>query len=403
MHLLFINMTPLYHNTSAIIRMCGFISGANKNGHICDIVTLEASKDDYLYDDSNKEFVRKYVGNYYTFKKKSTYNALKAKKNNNTSVGLRRQLLKGLKKVFDQFSIYDAQNMNASKVLEIDVDFDQYDRIISISDPISSYSLVFELLKNDRVHHIEKKWIQCWGDPWISDITKNIGLKRYLIMREEKRILEKAFKIVYASPFTLREQKRLYPEFKDKMMYLNQVAQELPSETMIKKTKYLIGYFGNYNSKVRNILPLYDCCVRYHYNMVVAGGSDLKLEDDNTIHIMGTLKHQEVAKLEESTEILVAICNLSGNQIPGKAFYQTGGNKPIIIILDGELKDEMRVYFKSFNRYVLCENNINSIHNAIEVAKKNIGRNYISNLDRRLTDIFCAEKLIDGYVTNTEY
>lgn len=63
----------------------------------------------------------------------------------------------------------------------------------------------------------------------------------------------------------------------------------------------------------------------------------------------------------------------------------------------------MRVYFKSFNRYVLCENNINSIHNAIEVAKKNIGRNYISNLDRRLTDIFCAEKLIDGYVTNTEY
>lgn len=110
MRILFVVMTPLYHNTSAIIRLCGYISGAKKNGCICDVLTIKESEEDYLYDKSNDEFISRNVDHYYKFKETSKYSALKTKKegnNKNSKSGIigdtKRLIIRLIKKFMIRF------------------------------------------------------------------------------------------------------------------------------------------------------------------------------------------------------------------------------------------------------------------------------------------------------------
>lgn len=390
MRLLFITMTPLCHNTSAILRAKGYISGAHKNGHICDVITLKGDKNDYLYDLSDESFIQQYVNEYFTFNRISSYGKLIKKVKNDSKWKNCIKII--LKFILRCISPYDAQNVNVKKILELSVDYNKYDYIISISDPKSSHNIVMELIKNKAIDHIENKWIQCWGDPWFKDITlHNNVLHKRLIKSEESRLLERACKIIYASPFTLNEQKQYFPRFSKKMTCINQVSQQHKGENL--KEEFLIGYFGDYNSKIRNINPFYDCCVKNKYKAIIAGDSDMRLREAPSLKILSRISYADVEELEYRTSILVSICNKTGTQIPGKVFYQAGFSKPIIIVVDGEHREEMKSYFKSFNRYILCENRVEDIERAIRKAKENL--QCACELDERLKDTYCAERLLD--------
>ena len=65
--------------------------------------------------------------------------------------------------------------------------------------------------------------------------------------------------------------------------------------------------------------------------------------------------------IEEETDILICICNKKGTQIPGKIYHYAATNKPILIILDGEKKEELKTYFEKFKRYNICQNTEESI------------------------------------------
>ena len=58
--------------------------------------------------------------------------------------------------------------------------------------------------------------------------------------------------------------------------------------------------------------------------------------------------------------------NSSGTQIPGKVYHCAATNRPILIVLDGEYKAELRKYFEGFDRYYLCENNTDDISRSIK-------------------------------------
>lgn len=390
MRLLFITMTPLCHNTSAIIRTKGYISGAFKNGHICDVITLKGEEDDYLYDSTDKNFIMRNVNEYFTFTKISSYGKLRKTKNDSSR--WKSGIKSILKFILRCVSVYDAQNVNAKRIHELNIDYSQYGYIISISDPKSSHNIVMELIKRGTVDNIEDKWIQCWGDPWLKDITlsNNFILKR-MIRFEEGRLLSRACRVIYASPFTLEEQKKCYPHFSEKMVCINQVSQEHEEKKL--EEDFLVGYFGDYSSKIRNINPFYDCCVKNKYNAIIVGNSDVGLEELSSIKILPRVSHFEVENLEDRTSILISICNKKGTQIPGKVFYQAGFHKPIIIIVDGERKGEMKSYFEGFHRYILCENTVEEIQQAIMEAKENLQRAY--KLDQRMKDTYCAERMLD--------
>ncbi len=385
MKLLFISMTPIYYNSSAIIRMCGYISGAAKLGHICDLVTLEANRDDFLYDSSNEALVNQYIRNYYTFQKTGIYEKISEK---NKSCIVKKRLKSIARKMYYAWNVYDPQQMNIVKILDLPIDYNQYDRIITISDPKSGHKLVAELERSGKVSGVKDKWIQCWGDPWLLDMTKSYGIKKIKIRKEEENLLSKAGRIIYTNPFTLKAQKSLYPKMAESMYYVGQCTFDVKNESTSNEKS--VGYFGSYESNVRNILPLYQTCKEHGYKLRIAGRSDLNLEAADNIEIYGNKSLSEVNELELKTGVIISICNIRGTQIPGKIFYQAGYRKPMIVVVDGENKNEMRKYFESFHRYIICENNKNAINNAIKRAFYEIEENREYQMDERFDDRYCA-------------
>lgn len=398
MKILFIMMTPLQSNTSAIMRMTGIIRGAAMNGHICDLITLWGNENDSHYDSFNADLEEKCIHNYYRIPMKRLYSVLKASKKDTKS----KNKIINLKQVvrncglwfLKNFTVYEGTDINAKRILEIDIDFDSYDRIVSVSDPKSSHKMVLELLKAGRLTKIRDKWIQCWGDPWVSDMTRHFGAKKPLIQREEAGILDLARKIVYTSPFTLAGQKRLYKKSASKMFLVNQTVLETYGSVNIERKHKSIGYFGAYMNSIRNILPLYECCKSCNYSLIIAGKTDLHLPDTDTIRICQKLPFSTVSKLERQCGVIVCLCNRSGTQIPGKVYYQAAMQKPVIIIVDGENREKMRTYFESFHRYIICDNNKDAIKHAIEQAYADIDSDKHYDLDKRYYPDFCAKKIL---------
>ena len=108
------------------------------------------------------------------------------------------------------------------------------------------------------------------------------------------------------------------------------------------------------------------------------------------------ITYKEVLKMEEEYDILICICNSKGTQIPGKIYYCTGYHKPIIIILDSEYQEDLREYFKTFNRFILCENNVKSITSAIEKAKEKLNV-YEYNINKQLTPEYMAKSILSKF------
>lgn len=389
MKFLLVSMTPLVYNNSATLRTCGYISGLYKEGHTVDVLTPSYNESDFGYDETNNDFIRKYVNEYYTFERGSIYSTLGTKKETNKN-WIKQLMKKIVRKVYSFAKIYDSQKVLVSKVITVDIKIDNYDRIISVSDPKSSHLLVIELFKKRKMD-VQVEWIQCWGDPWYLDITGPSGLiKKTFIKHEEQRVLSKASTIIYTSPFTLLTQQILYPEYANLMICVNQSCKEYANEKKEETVKYEVGYFGAYNSHVRDIMPLYECCNENNITLCIAGNSDITLESTQWCDVKGKISFKDAENEEMKCDILVCVCNLQGTQIPGKIYYCAGYDKNIIIAVDGECAEDLIDYFKTFNRYIICKNSKEDILKAINEARKNRYNNK-GILDQRLSDTYFAK------------
>lgn len=261
--------------------------------------------------------------------------------------------------------IYDGSRQIVNHVGEIDTS--RYDVIISSSDPKTSHLFVESLI--DKCG-IAIPWIQIWGDPFASDMTIN-GSKRYLrkIAKEEYRLLSKCDSIIYVSEATLKSQKENYPDFAEKMHYLpipylkSVTDKEQDDNTVEAKNsrKIKLAYCGDYLSKTRNIVPLYEAVKNSeNYSLRVCGDSDVQLDSTDSIQLSGRVPYKEVCKIEEDADILVLICNLFGTQIPGKIYQYSGTNKAILFILDGD-KKSIKQQFMKYARYEFCNNDAEDI------------------------------------------
>ncbi len=394
MNILLISMTPPFYNNSATLRTCSYISGLCKKGHTVDLVTPSYSEKDYAYDKSNEDFIATYINRYYTFERGGIYNSIGKKKDEKNGLFF-STIRRVVKKLYDLFQIYDSQAIVAKKAEKLDIDWNAYDVIISVSDPKSSHLIVKYLFERSKAP-IKDKWIQCWGDPWYLDITSGSSIfKKYRIKKSEHNILRNAKKIIYTSPLTLTAQKKLFPDLQDRMFLVNQCCKEFRHElNTIRENSEIIGYFGAYNTQVRNLRPLYECCNEKNINLHIAGRSDKPLPNTKYCRVDDHLSYEEVEKEEDKCSILVCVCNLRGTQIPGKIYYNARYNKPIIVVLDGEHKDELKGYFDSFDRFILCENTKEDIYHAITKARD---YNYKENgrIDVRLKDTYFAEVALD--------
>ena len=248
-----------------------------------------------------------------------------------------------------------------------------FDYVLSISTPPSSHLLAYKLLKTGRIKATH--WIQIWEDPWYSDAYGFNGKKK--IFKEEKRLLSFAEKVCYVSPLTLRNQQRLFPESAKKMFWMPLPAyykNDTPAHKFSGRNIY--GYFGAYYPAARDLQPFYEAAKATNVEVNICGDPANLFSAVAQIHIHPRLPLTELKPIEDSTNVLIFLCNRKGGQIPGKIYQYSATDKTILFILDGT-EDEQAVlkdYFGKFNRYVFCRNTVEDITRAIrQIESGDIG------------------------------
>lgn len=397
-------MDPLEVNTSANIRNRGLLQGLVKLGFSVDTCSLAKDAGSVSFD-ASVEDIDAYTEQRYYFEPTTLYKYLRTRavpakvpekaagaESEQTAesampegfTGKVKKIIKAVTRKVLSNNLYEPQAVNLKNVAKVGIDISQYDAIISSSDPKATHLIAERLLKKSRSS--KPRWIQYWGDPMYGDITGSGNAKREQRLKaEERRLLSQADGVVYTSPFTLEQEKAHHPEFAGRMTYSVQAVAGSVSdgsnagidrETAGTK-KYELGYFGNFPERVRNIQPLLQACDQKERFLLVCGDGDQRL-DSRFITYHPRVGARELEALEASVSITVCLCNSRGAQIPGKIYYEAASQKPIIVIVDGENAEGMKRFFAGFDRYILCDNTVESILNGISQAEREIvgGKTY---------------------------
>ncbi|HHX67459.1 MAG TPA: glycosyltransferase family 4 protein [Gallicola sp.] len=184
------------------------------------------------------------------------------------------------------------------------------------------------------------------------------------------------------------------------LIHLPQLIFERNEETDRHDTDYTFGYFGDYHSYVRNIWPFYEACKSTRTKTYIIGNTDNYLEATDTIEVRNRVSLSELKVFQDKTDVLVHLSNLRGGQIPGKIYHYSSTNKPILFILDGtdEEKEIIYNYFKKYNRYIFCNNDVYSIVSKINGIKK------IKNEELKKESVteFTPKAVVERLITDLE-
>lgn len=381
MEILVINADCLRINSSANLCHLAYIRGLIQAGH--KVSLLSAEGEGYRVDPAMNipsEVIK------YSFSGMSAYQKLshlksELKPKTNQSAAIKQEvgqskiegkgsLLGKLKKAilgaYGPYGIYYTFVKKAKKFRsEI-----EYDYVLSISAPSASHYLAYLLIKSNRIHC--KHWIQIWEDPWYGDIY---GWHRNdSVLKTEDFLLSVAEKVCYVSPLTLDNQKKLFPKHSSKM-YWNPLPfyyeESNGNEKALDKNRY--GYFGDYVPNVRNLRPFYEAASEAGIEVTICGNPSSLFAPSDLIKIYPRLTLDKLRPIEDSTNILIFLCNRTGGQIPGKIYQYSATHKKILFILDGteDEKQVIRDFFGKFNRYTFCDNNKGDILRAINTIQSN--------------------------------
>lgn len=365
MKILFVTLCPIEINTSAMIRNNALIYGLLDSNQQVDILTISTNIENSV---SENRFENNKNVNVITLESNKKYNRLVENKSNLIG-SLKKRVIPIVRYIYHSFNLFDNTIFVAKEVKSNILKEKFYDVIISSSDPKSSHVIVENLVKHGLKYG---KWIQYWGDPLTLDITKKSLHSRSYVKKTESQLFSFADKIVYVSPITLLEQKKMFPDFAEKMHFIPipYLKKRVYINKPVGKTK--IGYFGDYHSKIRNIKPLYEACKRLidNFEAQFVGNSDLSLCELKNISIIPRVSQRKLEDFEANCDIFVCILNNSGTQIPGKLYHYAATNKPVLVILDGDKKDQIKEYLEKYDRFILCNNKEEDIIDALNNIKE---------------------------------
>lgn len=352
MKILMVKLSPIESVDSATIRTVALTKGLIEQNIVIDYLTIPTSINHIISRERN---IFNSI-NIIRTNRNMSYDSITRRNGK-----MKKAIVDLLRKIYHSFSLYDytysiAKNIDISLLKN-----NRYDLIISSSDPKTSHIAVKKLINQGLEY---KKWIQYWGDPMALDITNKSVYPKWIIKKIERKIINKADKIIYVSPFTLEKQKKLFPTIAGKMFFLPIPYIEEKVYCKTNNTNFVIGYFGAYESNVRNIIPLYEASKKMKgiVKLNIVGNSDVFLEETENIKIY---PRGDISDFERDSDLLVCILNKKGTQIPGKLYHTAATNKPILVILDGDNIEEMRSYLNKFDRFILCENKEEAIMSTI--------------------------------------
>lgn len=356
MNILYVVSRAIEINTSASLRNYATIMGFIKNGHKLTIVSAMPDFNHIAYDESlNIGGINKL---YFQLGGLNNISSILNKYKNNKYIKKIKEYM--YEKIYGK-EIYD----NYKSIIKFteQVNINEFDLIISSSDPKSSHLFVDKLLKSKKKNI---PWIQIWGDPFALDITrKNFSEE---VVHEEERLLSTADKIIYVSKLTCEKQKEKYPFQQNKMIYIPipYIKESISKKEFPKNYKEMkLCYCGDYPSYVRNLMPLYQAVKELNIKTTICGMSDLELNSTNLITILPRQDLKYIKNLEDESDVLVFLSNIQGSQIPGKIYQYFSTNKVILFILDGDIR-QLKETFEVYNRVIFVENNKEAIENILK-------------------------------------
>lgn len=372
MEILYITTDDILRNSSANIRNASLVRGLEDAGNKVTVLCLKRNT-----QDSHLKKILENIDIQYIF---GTENAAYQKENKTPSI--KKQLKSIAIKLYNQIRIYDPLARLVRKVTKESIPAVKPDVIISSSDPRSSHLLAEKIIK---LIDFKGKYIQYWGDPMLNDISSSFLMRPFLRMAE-KRLLMLADLVVYTNDATILQMEQTYGISSDKMTSIptpcasseENHCQSANSE----KGQVSIGYFGEYYSTRRDIMPLINAITgSNNYSLTIAGATDVKLPDNPNIKCFPKISAAQVAELQNDTDILIVLENKPKNtkskqtviQIPGKVFHYGVTNKKVLIIEETGLS---KTAFDKYNRYYFCHNNVTDIANALKfmVADKDVNK-----------------------------
>lgn len=216
-----------------------------------------------------------------------------------------------------------------------------------------------------------KRYIQYWSDPLaLSLLTpEEYSFKRRPYKWVEKKLHRFADDIVYGTKPLYEAQKTLFADTPavNRMAYVDVAYIDYSDEEKTAHDGLTFGYIGNYYSKIRNIQPLYNAFQKAKAGeLVICGSGDLRLTSAEHIRVLERVPQSEVRSIEREIDVEICILNRKGIQVPGKIFYEADTDKQILVITDGPIASDIKEYLSGFRRYVFCDNDEDSILEAID-------------------------------------
>lgn len=389
MKILYITSQPILINSSANLRNIALIKGLTELGHDVKILNMKLTEDAANYDQTLIEYIDKNKISY--IEPIKIHNSMIVKKNAKKNIGQKVKTM--LRKIYMRFAILDTLALSCKNVCFLEERIDNFDIIISSSDLKSSHLLAREYLK--LYGRKNEKWIQYWGDPLSLDINAKTSWPKAILKLRELDIIKMADKIVYVSPYTLENQKKLFPTQKNKMAFVPiAYIKEIRSEYKKYEKKLTFSYFGDYMSSSRNILPLVSAIKGLEMNLKITGNSDIVLNHEKNLEISKRKSYEEIKKDEYNTDVFICLCNSSGTQIPGKIYHYSAYNKPILIIRDGDmLIDNYLKKYDTEKKFIYCDNNIISIREKLCYIIENY-----SGLETNALESFSSKSIAKSFL-----
>lgn len=377
MDILVVKLTPIGGNASSMLRTKAMVKGLVENGHNVTFITLLDKK-----GIDNDSFLQKVNFIYLSNPMVSNYQETMVEKNNSKRLFL-------IRKIWHAIIPFDSSYLLLKQLTIKALPDKKFDILISSSDPKTAH-LVIKKLINEGLQY--KKWIQYWGDPLTIDITSKLIFPKFVLKRLEARLFANSDKIIYVSPFTYQTQIKLFYKYASRMLFLPiPYYKELVFPNIIN-TKYEIGYFGDYSTTSRNIIPLINAVNNLdssRYHLFIIGYGNIKINNSENIDCY---YRKDIETFEAKTNLFICILNSSGTQIPGKIYHCAATNKPILIVLDGENGKMIKEYFLKFDRFYFCDNNEYSIIQAINIINK---ENKLFSPVKDFSSSIIAQKIIE--------
>ena len=398
MNVLVINGDCIKRNSSANLCHLAYINGLVQCGH--NVSILSADENGYTVDDNMvipsevKQYSFKGISLYEKMSlRKTRTNAQVAVADNSSTPQKPRLVTKLKRKVLSLYGVHGIYTTFVRKAKKFKSS-EHFDYVISVSTPPSGHLLAHKLLKSGNIK--ADKWIQIWEDPWYSDAYGFNNKEK--IRKEEQRLLSFAQHVCYVSPFTLKRQQELYPESAHKMFWhplpYYYKEESLPVDINSEK---VYGYFGDYVPVARDLSLFYQAAKELNVTVNICGNPSNLFQTTDKINIYPRMPLKELKNIENVTNVLVFLCNKQGGQIPGKIYQYSATNKIILFILDGteEEKNTLKEYFGGFNRYVFCDNTVESIKMAINAIESNS----FNGIENAPLEYFAPQNIVEKILT----